>query len=117
MFKIQNLPITRPKVVNESPFWGDVGVKKWSQFFYSGTRSPIFGHLKMGTFAKNLSLRNLKARPPAWRPPPQHLEAAAAYHIIVSICQMMAMGPKGLCAVLVKSEIREGSVFRSLGII
>ena len=32
------------------PFWGDVGVKKWSQFFYSGTLKPIFGHLKMGTF-------------------------------------------------------------------
>ena len=34
------------------PFWGDVGVKKWSQFFDSGTPKPIFGHLKMGTFAK-----------------------------------------------------------------
>ena len=34
------------------PFWGDVGVKKWSRFFDSGTRKPIFGHLKMGTFAK-----------------------------------------------------------------
>ena len=34
--------------------------------------------------------RNFKSRPPAWRPPPQHLEAAAAY-IIGSICQMMAM--------------------------
>ena len=33
------------------PFWGDVGVKKWSQFFDSGTPKPIFGHLKMGTFA------------------------------------------------------------------
>ena len=32
------------------PFWGDVGVKKWSQFLDSGTRSTIFGHLKMGTF-------------------------------------------------------------------
>ena len=35
------------------PFWGDVGVKKWSRFFDSGTRKPIFGHLKMGTFAKS----------------------------------------------------------------
>ena len=25
-------------------------MKKWSQIFDSGTRSPIFGHLKMGTF-------------------------------------------------------------------
>ena len=32
------------------PFWGDVGVKKW--FLDSGTCSPIFRHLKMGTFAK-----------------------------------------------------------------
>ena len=35
------------------PFWGDVGVKKWSQFLDSGTQSPIFGHLTLGTFAKN----------------------------------------------------------------
>ena len=35
------------------PFWGDVGVKKWSRFLDSGTQSPIFGHLKMGTFAKS----------------------------------------------------------------
>ena len=35
------------------PFWGDVGVKKWSQFFDSGTPKPIFGHLKMGTFGKS----------------------------------------------------------------
>ena len=34
--------------------------------------------------------RNFKSCPPAWRPPPQHLQAAAAY-IIGSICQMMAM--------------------------
>ena len=32
------------------PFWGDVGVKKWSQFLDLGTQSPIFGNLKMGTF-------------------------------------------------------------------
>ena len=31
-------------------FWGDVGVKKWSQFLDSGIGSPIFGHLKIGTF-------------------------------------------------------------------
>ena len=36
-----------------SPFWGNVGVKKWSQILDSGTRSPIFGHLKMGTFGKS----------------------------------------------------------------
>ena len=28
-------------------------MKKWSRFFDSGTRKPIFGHLKMGTFAKS----------------------------------------------------------------
>ena len=39
------------------PFWGDVGVKKWSQFFYSGTPKPIFGHLKMGTFGKSAHFR------------------------------------------------------------
>ena len=32
------------------PLWGDVGVKKWSQFLDSGTRSTTFGHLKIGTF-------------------------------------------------------------------
>ena len=35
------------------PFWGDVGIKKWSRFFCLGTRSAIFWHLKMGTFAKS----------------------------------------------------------------
>ena len=30
------------------PFWGDVGVKKWSPILDSGARSPIFGHLEMG---------------------------------------------------------------------
>ena len=28
------------------PFWGGVGVKKWSPFFDSAARSPIFGHQK-----------------------------------------------------------------------
>ena len=32
------------------PFWGGVGVKKWSPFLDSDARSPIFGHLKIGTF-------------------------------------------------------------------
>ena len=36
-----------------SPFKGDGGVKKWSQILDSGTQSPIFGHLKMGTFPQN----------------------------------------------------------------
>ena len=31
------------------PFLGDVGVKKWSQILDSGTRSLIFGHLKIST--------------------------------------------------------------------
>ena len=40
----------RLKQMCHPPFWGDVGVKKWSPFLDSGTRSPIFGHLKVGTF-------------------------------------------------------------------
>ena len=35
------------------PFLGVVGVKKWSPFLDFGARSPIFGHLKMGTYAEN----------------------------------------------------------------
>ena len=35
------------KQIPSPPFWGGVRVKKWSSFFYSGTRNPIFGHLKM----------------------------------------------------------------------
>ena len=35
------------------PFWGDVGVKKLPPFSNFGIRSPIFGHLKTGTFAKS----------------------------------------------------------------
>ena len=38
------------KQMSNPPFWGDVGVKKWSPFLDSGALSPIFGHLKMGTF-------------------------------------------------------------------
>ena len=38
------------KQIPSPPFWGGVRVKKWSPFFDSGARSPIFGHLKMGTF-------------------------------------------------------------------
>ena len=36
-----------------TPFWGDVGIKKWSWFFCSGTRSAIFFHVKTGTFAES----------------------------------------------------------------
>ena len=32
------------------PFWGGVGVKKWSPFLDSGAQNPIFGHPKMVTF-------------------------------------------------------------------
>ena len=32
-----------------SPFWGDVGIKKWSRFFCFGPRSAIFCYLKTGT--------------------------------------------------------------------
>ena len=32
-----------------SPFWGDVGIKKWSRFFCFGPRSAIFCHMKTGT--------------------------------------------------------------------
>ena len=38
------------KQIPSPPFWGGVRVKKWSPFFDSGAQSPIFGHLKMGTF-------------------------------------------------------------------
>ena len=36
------------------PFWGDVGMKKWSPFLVLGTRSTIFWQLKTGTFAKSV---------------------------------------------------------------
>ena len=48
------------------PFWGEVGVKKWSQFFYSGTWSPIFGHPKMGTFFWPSGRRWVKCRELGW---------------------------------------------------
>ena len=43
----------RTEQMSIPPFWGDVGVKKWSPFLVSGTRSTIFLHLKTGTFAKS----------------------------------------------------------------
>ena len=42
------------KQIPSPPFWGGVRVKKWSPFFDSGAQSPIFGHLKMGTFGFRL---------------------------------------------------------------
>ena len=36
------------KQMSHPPFWGDVGMKKWSPFLDSGARSPIFGPLKVG---------------------------------------------------------------------
>ena len=44
------------------PFLGVVGVKKWSPFLDFGAQSPIFGHLKMGTFAENTHFRVPKKR-------------------------------------------------------
>ena len=35
------------------PFCGDVGMKIWSPFLDLGSRSPIFEHLKTGTFGKS----------------------------------------------------------------
>ena len=35
------------------PFWGDVGIKKWSPFFCYGIRSAVFWHVKTGTFSKS----------------------------------------------------------------
>ena len=41
------------KIMNQMsipPFWEDVGVRKWSPFLDTSARSPILGHLIMGTF-------------------------------------------------------------------
>ena len=55
------------------PFWGIVSVKKWSPFFCFGIRSPIFEHLKTGTFAKSARFQVPKsgtsdAETKKWRP-------------------------------------------------
>ena len=42
----------RIKQTGSLPFWGVVGIKKWSPFLCLGTRSAIFWHLKTRTFAK-----------------------------------------------------------------
>ena len=44
------------------PFLGVVGLKKWSPFLDFGARSPIFGHLKMGTYAENAHFKVPKNR-------------------------------------------------------
>ena len=56
-----------------TPFWGDVGIKKWSRFFCFGTRSAIFWHVKTGTFAKSARFHVPKngtseAKTKKWRP-------------------------------------------------
>ena len=38
--------------MSNPPFWGDVGMKKWSTFLVWGARSPIFGCLNMGIFGQ-----------------------------------------------------------------
>ena len=43
----------RIKQTGSSPFWGVVGIKKWSPILCLGTQSAIFWHLKTGTFAKS----------------------------------------------------------------
>ena len=43
----------RIKQTCSTPFWGNVGVKKWSRFFRLGAGSAIFCHLKPGTFGKS----------------------------------------------------------------
>ena len=43
----------RIKQMSVTPFWGEVGVKKWSPFLDSVARSPAFAHLKMATFGKS----------------------------------------------------------------
>ena len=43
----------RIKQTCSTPFWGDVGIKKWSPFFYFDTRSAIICHLETDTFAKS----------------------------------------------------------------
>ena len=55
-FKLAQNPPKSDKCIKQTcctSFWGDVGIKKWSRFFCLGTRSAIFWHLKMGTFAKS----------------------------------------------------------------
>ena len=34
------------------PFWGDIGMKKWSPFLFFGIQSPIFEHMFTSTFPK-----------------------------------------------------------------
>ena len=51
----QNSPKSAKRIKQKysAPFWGDFGIKKWSRFFWVGTQSAIFLHLKTGTFAKS----------------------------------------------------------------
>ena len=53
----------RIKQMSLPPFWGDVGVKKWSRFLNTDTQSPIFGHLNMGTFGQNCKGGSSKTPP------------------------------------------------------
>ena len=58
------------KQMSDPPFWGDVGVKKWSPFLDSGAQSPIFGHLKIlafsGTWKWDFGRVNPKMETPKW---------------------------------------------------
>ena len=43
--------------MSSPPFWGDVGMKKWSPFLVPGTQSTIFWYLKTATFAKSAQIQ------------------------------------------------------------
>ena len=54
--------------MSSAPFWGDVGVEKWSRFFVSAPEVPFFGTGKRAILAK---VPVLKCQKMALRAPKQ----------------------------------------------
>ena len=48
------------KPITNTSIWGEVGVQKWCLLIDSGTKSPIFGPSKAGTFAQNAHFQGPK---------------------------------------------------------
>ena len=48
------------KPITNTSIWGEAGVQKWCLLIDSGTKSPIFGPSKVGTFAQNAHFQGPK---------------------------------------------------------
>ena len=57
MSKLYSDPLKSDKGIKQMsipPYWGDVGVKKWSPFYFQALEVPFFGTQNWALLAKDL---------------------------------------------------------------